>query len=117
MTLLTRTLLRAAEQHSDAKAFDIYAATLEIDSIQSVPLQPAIAETLCKRWRKILTGDRRTLEEAKLGLVFRFGEALREVARRKHGRAAYGEFFLIGCQEESYPVRLAIAQEIGSGGD
>ena len=115
--MLTETLLGAAEQHNDAKAFDIYAATLEIDSIQNVPLQPTIAESLHKRWQEILTGDRRTLEEAKLGLVLRFGEALREVARRDHGQPAYEEFFDIGCQEESYPVRLAIAQEIGSGGD
>jgi NACHT domain len=117
MTLLTSTLLRAAEQHSDAKAFDIYAAALEIDSIQKVPLQPAIAQSICTRWQAMVTGDRRTLEEAKLGLVFRFGEALREIARRKHGQPAYRKFFQIGCQEESYPVRMAIAQEIGSGGD
>jgi hypothetical protein len=115
--VLSATLLRAAERHNDAKAFDIYAATLEIDSIQDVPLQPAIAESLRKRWQKILTGDRRTIEEAKLGLVLRFGEALREVSRRGHGRPAYQELFGIGCMEESYPIRLAIAQEIGSGGD
>ena len=117
MTLLTKTLLAAAAQHSDAKAFDIYAATLEIDSIQDVPLQQIIAKSLRGRWQQILTGDRRTLEEAKLGLVLRFGEALREVARRGHGQPAYAELFEIGYMEESYPVRMAIAQEIGSGGD
>ena len=114
---LTETLRKAAEEHTDAKAFDIYAAALEIDSIQAAPLQLAIAESLTRRWQKILTGDRRTLEEAKLGLVLRFGEALREVARREHALPAYSEFFRIGYLEESYPVRLAIAQEIGSGGD
>jgi NACHT domain-containing protein len=117
MTALTETLREAAEEHTDAKAFDIYAAALEIDSIQEVPLQGTIAKSLSRRWQKILTGDRRTLEEAKLGLVLRFGEALREVAQQEPGRPAYGEFFRIGCLEESYPVRLAIAQEIGSGGD
>ncbi len=117
MAALTETLRKAAEEHTDAKAFDIYAAALEIDSIQNAPLQRAIAQSLSRRWPKILAGDRRTLEEAKLGLVLRFGEALREVARRGHCELAYDEFFLIGCLEESYPVRLAIAQEIGSGGD
>jgi hypothetical protein len=117
MAALTKTLLKAAEEHTDAKAFDIYAAALEIDSIQNAPLQQTIARSLSGRWQKILTGDRRTLEEAKLGLVLRFGEALREVARRGHGEPAYDEFFHIGCLEESYPVRLAIAQEIGSGQD
>jgi hypothetical protein len=117
MASLTETLRKAAEEHTDAKAFDIYAAALEIDSIQDPPFQLAIAESLRRRWRKVLTGDRRTLEEAKLGLALRFGEALREVARREHGQPAYEEFFRIGCLEDSYPVRLAIAQEIGSGGD
>jgi hypothetical protein len=113
---LTKTLLKAAEEHNDAKAFDIYAAALEIDSIQKAPLQQTIAGSLREHWEE-MTGDRRTLEEAKLGLVLRFGEALREVARRDDSRPAYNELFDIGCMEESYPVRLAIAQEIGSGGD
>jgi len=117
MTALTQTLRKAAQEHTDAKAFDIYAAALEIDSIQDAPLQRDIVASLDKRWQNIVTGDRRTLEEAKLGLVLRFGEALREVARRGHGQPVYQEFFRIGCTEESYPVRLAIAQEIGSGGD
>jgi hypothetical protein len=113
---LTETLRKAAERHNDAKAFDIYAAALEIDSIQKAPFQRTIAESLREHW-EAMTGDRRTLEEAKLGLVLRFGEALREVARRGHCQPAYNELFDIGCMEESYPVRLAIAQEIGSGGD
>ena len=113
---LTKTLRKAAEEHNDAKAFDIYAAALEIDSIQKAPLQQTIAGSLREHWEE-MTGDRRTLEEAKLGLVLRFGEALREVARRDDGQPAYNELFDIGCMEESYPVRLAIAQEIGSGGD
>ena len=113
---LTKTLRIAAEEHNDAKTFDIYAAALEIDSIQKAPLQQTIAGSLREHWEE-MTGDRRTLEEAKLGLVLRFGEALREVARRDDGRPAYSELFDIGCMEESYPVRLAIAQEIGSGGD
>jgi hypothetical protein len=113
---LTKTLRKAAEKHNDAKAFDMYAAALEIDSIQKAPIQRTIAESLRKHWEE-MTGDRRTLEEAKLGLVLRFGEALREVARLDDGQPAYSELFDIGCMEESYPVRLAISQEIGSGSD
>src|SRR6266536_1902243 len=108
-------LLTAAGDHVDAKAFDIYAAALEIDSMQDESNQGLIAKNLSKRWKDVRTGDRRTLEEAKLGVVRRFGDAAREVARRK-GAAAYEEFFAIGQLEESYPVRLAVAQEIGSGG-
>src|ERR1035441_7114993 len=61
----------------------------------------------------------RRLEEAKLGVVHRFGEALREISRRHQDRTgpAYEEIFDIGCGNDSYPVRLAIAQEIGIGGN
>ena len=114
---LARMLLDAAEHHYDAKAFDIYAAALEIDSVQDSPIQGEIAEKLLQHWGQIRTGDRRTLEEGKLGVVQRFGDALREVARRNHAEPAYKQFFQIGYAEESYPIRLAIAQEIGSGGD
>ena len=113
---LREMLLTAAGDHVDAKAFDIYAAALEIDSMQDESNQGLIAKNLSKRWKDVRTGDRRTLEEAKLGVVRRFGDAAREVARRK-GAAAYEEFFAIGQLEESYPVRLAVAQEIGSGGN
>jgi hypothetical protein len=113
-----RLLLEAAEEHQDAKAFDIYAAALEIDSVQAAPQHHDIARSLKGHWQKITIGDRRTIEEAKLGVVHRFGEAVREIAgRHKDGTGpAYQEFFDIGCTEDSYPVRLAIAQEIGIGG-
>ena len=50
---LTKTLLKAAEEHNDAKAFDMYAAALEIDSIQKDPLQQTIAGSLRKHWEEI----------------------------------------------------------------
>ena len=112
-------LHEAAKNRFDAKALDIYAAALEIDSVQTEPQHRDIAESLKDQWRNINMGDRRTIEEAKLGLVHRFGEALREIARRHLNdiSPAYQEFFDIACQEESYPVRLAIAEEIGVGGN
>ena len=36
--------------------------------------------------------------------------------KRSSARPAYGQLFEIGCCESSYAVRLAAAQEIGSGG-
>ena len=65
--------------------------------------------------------DPRTLEEGKLALVRRFGEAARTIdARRRSGerfaaRPAYQQLYAIGCRERSYPVQLATAQEIGAG--
>ena len=110
-------LLEAARQHHDAKAFDLYAAALEIDSVQKQPQHADIAESLEERWCAITIGDRRTLEEAKLGVVRRFGEGIREIERRNCGTPAYERIFKIACKEDSYPLRIAIAQEIGAGGD
>ncbi len=110
-------LLEAAQEHRDGKAFDLYAAALEIDSVLTSPRHAEIAKSLERHWCEVTIGDRRTLEEAKLGAVYRFGEALREIARRNSAKPAYEEFFHIGCQEDSYPIRIAIAQEIGAGGD
>ena len=110
-------LRKAAAEHYDAKAFDIYAAALEMDSVQASPQHLDIAQSLKERWPKIMIGDPRTIEEAELGVVHRFGEALQEITRRNRTEPAYQVFFDIGCEQESYPVRLAIAQEIGIGGN
>lgn len=99
-------LLDTAGKHYEAKAFDIYAAALEIDSVQPTSIQLDIAKNLADRWAVIQDSDPGTLEEAKLGVVRRFGDALREVARRHNGVPAYDQFLRIACMEESYPVRL-----------
>lgn len=110
-------LLRAAADHQDAKAFDLYAGALEIDSVLVKPHHHDIAKELKAQWPSITIDDPRTIEEAKLGVVHRFGEALREVGNRHYATPAYRPFFDIACSEDSYPVRVAIAQEIGIGGD
>lgn len=118
-----RTLLRmAARRRSDAKVLDLYAAALEIDSIDTAPQHQDIAEEIAEDWQRPREQDLRTLEHAKLNLVRRFGEAARTISER-HARPAdsvqpaYLQLFKIGCVESSYPVRLAAAQEIGAGGD
>ena len=118
-----RQLLReAAGKRSDAKAVDLYATALEIDSLDPVPQHWAIAEEVMEKWPRLVARDPRTLEHAKLNLVRRFGEAGRVITeRRRHNEElpppAYGQLFEIGCHESSYAVRLAAAQEIGPGGD
>ena len=109
----------AAEAANDVKKLDLYAAALEIDSfVDSSPYQE-IGETVASIWRNMGGGDQRTLDEAKLRLVFRFGEAVRTIADRDKSsiNPAYQELFEMGCGELSFPVRLAIAQEIGAGRD
>jgi hypothetical protein len=112
----------AARQRADVKALDLYAAALEIDSAVDAPAHRAIAEELRKRWPGMSARDLRTLEEAKLNLVRRFGEAARQIVERRAELAspvkpAYLELYRISCSESSYPIRLAAAQEIGVGGD
>lgn len=110
-------LCNAAGRRNDVKALDLYAAALEIDSVDQTSAQIAIATKLRDQWLGVSSRDLRTLEEAKLNLVRRFGDAARNVVVRGNGEPAYPEFYAIGCSEWSYPIRLAAAQEIGAGGD
>ncbi len=116
-------LRQAAATRDDNKVLDMYAAALEIDCVRAAPAHAAIAEEIKDRWSRIHAQDPRTLEEGKIGLVHRFGEAARMIDdRRRRGdryRAgpAYPQLYAIGCSEQSYPIQLAVAQEIGVGGD
>jgi hypothetical protein len=108
-------LVKHAEQRRDVKTVDLYATALEIDSGRGGSDHQRIAQSLRESWASIYSQDQQGLIEAKLNLVHRFGEVLR--ALPDEGQPAYCEFFEIGCAEPSYAVRLAIAEEIGSGGD
>ena len=128
-------LRRSAKvQDVEAKRLDIYAAALEIDSANRGLQHKVIADLICANWPETTITYDRPLEEAKLGLIHRFGEAVRKVAKltKKDESArpadgdspasadlvpAYKQLYQIGICEKSYPVRLAIALEIGSGGD
>ena len=134
-----RRLLRdAARARTDAKALDLYATALEIDSADPAPEHQDIANEILANWHAQAERDPRTLQHAKLNLVRRFGEAARTITLRRSrkgsrgsrgthtgpdtgtpglGRPAYRQLFDIGCAEEYYPVRLATAHEIGAGGD
>ena len=112
----------AGKAPDDVKKLDLYAAALEIDSFLEQSRHRDIAESIATSWSRMRGGDQRTLDEAKRGLVYRFGDAARTISgRRSRDLAAfdpaYRELLEIGRREASYPVRLAIAQEIGGGGD
>ncbi|MFI9720098.1 NACHT domain-containing protein [Streptomyces sp. NPDC052396] len=120
---LVDVLCGAADARHDAKSLDLYAAALEISAVAPDPACLAqVAGSpggnkphgLVKHWPKI-HDDQRTLDEAKLRLVRRYGELLRESDRRDG--PDYHALFEIGRKEECHPIRLAIAQELGSGGD
>ena len=116
-------LRKAAGKRDDNKVLDMYAAALEIDCGAPEPTHRAIADKIKAQWPRIHAQEPRTLDEGKLLLVSRFGDAARRIDdRRQHGEAnlelpAYRELYEIACLERSYPVKLAAAQEIGVGGD
>jgi NACHT domain len=129
---LRDVLSEIARGTDDVKALDLYATALEIDSIDTAPAHRVIATMLAQQWPRFWSRDQRTLEEAKLNLVRRLGEAARAMAERarRHPPAAgagpgpadaaqpaYFQLYCIGRSEPSYPVRLAAAQEVGAGGD
>jgi hypothetical protein len=126
MWWIVQKLMTEALHRKDNKSLDMFAAALEIDSVNEVSLHPLLARRVRESWNELFAADQRTLDEAKLGLVHRFGDALRQVQRRADtarpgappaGSAAYYDLYEIGCLEESsYAVRHAVAQELGSGG-
>ncbi len=116
-------LRASAGNREDNKVLDMYAAALEIDCVADQPAHEDIAAEIRERWSRIHAQDPRTLEEGKLALVHRFGEAARMIDDRQRrgdeiqARPAYAQLFAMGCSDPSYPVQLAAAQEIGAGGE
>ncbi|MEV8460151.1 MULTISPECIES: NACHT domain-containing protein [Streptomyces] len=116
-TLAQRLRTAAARRADDPKALDLYAAALEIESVEAEPRQlSGIVGELRDRWCGI-KGDRRTLEDAKLGLVRQLGAALRAASDKTDTTPLYEQLFEMGVAEPSYSIRLAAAQEFGAGGN
>lgn len=120
---LLAPLRAAAAGRDDNKVLDMYAAAIEIDCASGSPAHADVAAEIGERWSRIHAQDPRTLEESKLALVYRLGEAARMIdARVRRGEVAaarpgYAELYDIGCTDRSYTVQLAAAQEIGAGGE
>jgi hypothetical protein len=115
-------LWSSAKGSGDVKKLDLYATALEIDSFLDESRHPEIAKSVATDWEDSRSGDQRTIDEAKLGLVSRFGDAVRAVVDRPARglsklNPAYRELLEMGRSELSHPIRLAIAREIAAGGD
>jgi hypothetical protein len=129
-------LVEEAMRRDDAKVLDLYATALQIDCVDQAPVHNDIAERLTKAWPIVHFPEPKRLEEAKLNLVHRFGEAARTIADRypqgkqdssaKRGkrdrphdtiRPAYRQLYRISYLEPSQSIRMAAAREIGAGGD
>ncbi|MER5528315.1 NACHT domain-containing protein [Streptomyces sp. NPDC002677] len=111
-----RLFTAANRRTDDPKALDLYAAALEIDSVEPRPrLLSDIVEKVRERWPDI-KGDRRTVEDAKRRLLKQLGTTLRAASEKTDTMRLYHHLFQLGKAEPSYAVRLAVAQEFGSGG-
>ncbi|SHH97782.1 hypothetical protein [Streptomyces sp. 3214.6] len=111
--------LCSAAQHrtDDPKALDLFAAALEVESAEGDPaLLGDIVAAVCDHWPRF-KGDRRTLEDAKLRLLKQIGAALRAMPEESDTTQMYWQFYLMGIKEPVYSIRLAAAQEFGSGGN
>lgn len=127
-----RTLCDAADdrhsQRADEKSLDIYTAALEIDFACNGAQLAHLTDSIVKRWRTLQSRDEQGLKDAKLRLVHRLGDIARrraDDARAAHRdplddmsiTGAYRALFDIALDEPVYGVRLAVAEEIGCGGD
>jgi NACHT domain len=115
-----QSLLRAkARQNDHVKALYLFAASLQVDSVDKDPAHRDIAADIAESWPYMSAQDKRSLEEAKLNLVRRFGEAVKMIASRRPADPAhtYCQLYNITIDEPTYSIRVEGAQEIGAGGD
>ncbi|MFF4257264.1 NACHT domain-containing protein [Streptomyces sp. NPDC001663] len=116
-TLAHRLCTAAHRRTDDPKALDLYAAAVEIESVEDDPgLLGGILEKARRTWA-CCKGDQRTVDDAKLRLLKQLGAALRSVSGRIDTTPLYERLFELGIQEPSYSIRLAAAQEFGTGGN
>ncbi|WP_031479444.1 NACHT domain-containing protein [Streptomyces bicolor] len=116
-TLAHRLCKAANRRTGDSKALDLYAAAVEIESVEDDPrLLGAILDRVRESWAGF-RGDRRSVEDAKLRLLKQIGAALRSVSDRIDTTPLYEHLFEIGVEDSSYSIRLAAAQEFGTGGN
>lgn len=116
-SLAHRLCTAARRRTDDSKALDLYTAAVEIESVEDAPrLLGDIVGEVRKRWTGF-KGDRRTLDDAKLRLLRQLGAALRSVSARIDTTPLYEDLVEIGITEPSYSIRLAAAQEFGTGGN
>lgn len=121
-----RLVRRAEEVSNDAKMLDLLVAALELDSVARDSRHECYAKKLRVMWPP--QNEDRTVEQAKLEAIARFGEVARKIAERARDlatpptragvqRPAWDELYRIACADVWYPVRIAAAQQLAIGGD
>ncbi|MGN9778799.1 NACHT domain-containing protein [Micromonospora sp. H33] len=129
VTLVHRLLDAAVGTRNRTRALELFAAALEMDAATGHTAHQKLATAVRDAWPQY-QGDGsvtdRPLEDAKIALVRRFGDAARQLAERPPESTGllrqpptpqYGQLFLTMAAERSYLPRLAAAREIAIGGD
>ncbi|WP_167517355.1 hypothetical protein [Micromonospora orduensis] len=125
IVILLRDL--AGRQGNRCWRLEMYATAVEIDTAAPVPEHSRLVVEIEERWHEFQEKEApdRPLDEAKLTLIRRWGDAARLITdRRRRDRSwarscsppGYLALFRLATQEGSYRVRLAAARELGLGG-
>ena len=99
-------------------ALEFLGTAVEIDSVDAHPQLEEVIEMAMSNWSAFGLGeDLVRLRETKLTVVEQCAAAARRVATDKEREPAYSELFKIACIEPDHRVRIAIARQIGIGGE
>ena len=122
--LSIRDLLREkATTAAGVTALYLYGAALQMDCVSQSPAHREIAAEIEGRWADLAGQDQQSVDQAKLNLVRRFGEAARTVAEKQEadpgypGKPAYRQLYRIAVTEPSHAVRMECAQQIAAHSD
>ncbi|WP_446218674.1 NACHT domain-containing protein [Micromonospora sp. IBHARD004] len=129
ISLVQRLCAAATGTRNRTRALEMFAAALEMDAATGHPVHRKLADAIRDAWPNY-QGDGsvtdRPLEDAKIALVHRYGDAARQL-RDQPAEAAglwgqqpvpqYRQLFQMMADETSYLPRLAAAREIAGGGN
>ncbi|MGS2615477.1 NACHT domain-containing protein [Micromonospora sp. LZ34] len=127
--LVQRLCAAATGTRNRTRALEMFAAALEMDAASGHTVHRKLADAIRDAWPNY-QGDGsvtdRPLEDAKIALVHRYGDAARQLRDRSPEATGprgqppepqYRQLFQMIADETSYLPRLAAAREIGSGGN
>ncbi|SIR89080.1 NACHT domain-containing protein [Micromonospora avicenniae] len=129
ISLVQRLCAEATRTRNRTRALEMFATALEMDAASGHTFHRKIADAIRRAW-PIYQADGsvtdRPLEDAKIALVHRYGDAARQLGkgsressrpRGQHPEPQYRKLFQTMAEETSYLPRLAAAREIANGGD
>ena len=116
--LSTRLCTAAEASHlTDAKKIELLTAAVEIDSVDTASPHRNALEQLVDQWSETSSWEDAP-RDAKLVSVALVGACARRLTppRDKPESGFYAQLYRICCNDRNYQIRLAAAQEIGTGG-